>query len=232
MRDLAFAESVARFGKINSVYEDIGSLIENVDGIILTNDEPVGRESILNICLDSGKLVFVDKIIARTSEFLKERLIRQQYPGQLYCASAFSFSDILEDIEWDPSIEYMIFSSPKNWSNYGIHVVDLFLTFASLNNLEYEIGKLTHTKTASERQLIIRNSGGKKILLRTEGHSGENFSIKYSKNGALRTAIMSDPFNAFAKMLETWLTRVPEDSHNSEVKRYDQALAILGFERE
>lgn len=232
MDNVEFAEAVARFGNIVSVHSDIGSLLENVDGVILTNDEPVGRESILDTCLDSGKIVFVDKMIARTSELLMQKLSRQHFPGQLYCASALSFSSIFQGLAWDNTTECMIFSSPKNWSNYGIHVVDLFLSFADANNLEYEIGKLTHGNSSSEREIIVHNSGGGKILLRTEGLADTDFSIKVLKNGKQKVVKMADPFNAFGKMLDTWLSRVPEDSHLTEYDRYKKAITILGFDQE
>ena len=76
MDDLEYAKSVARFAKIESVYTDLDDLIENVDGIILTNDEPVGREAVLKKCLASGKMVFVDKMIARTSNTLVNYIAR------------------------------------------------------------------------------------------------------------------------------------------------------------
>ncbi len=232
MHDLEYAKSVARFGNIGAVYSDIDSLIENVDGIIITNDEPVGRESVFELCLASGKIVFIDKMIARTSENLKKRLLLQHFPGQLYCASAISFSTAVKEISWDANTEYMVFTSPKNWANYGIHIVDAFLAFASLNDLEYEIGKITHDGTGSERQINILNPGGGKILLRTEGRADVNFSIKASKNGIEQEVTISDPFDAFAAMLSTWLSRDPAKTHLSEYKRYDDAVAILGCNRE
>lgn len=232
MQDLEYAKNVARFGKIGAVYSDLDSLIENVDGIILTNDEPVGRESVLESCLTSGKTVFIDKMIARTSKFLEKRLSLQRYPGQLYCASAISFSTAVQEISWDVNTEYMVFTSPKNWSNYGIHLVDSFLAFASLNSLEYEIDKITHSETATERQINILNPGGGRIFLRTEGRADVNFSIMASKNGNKQEVTISDPFDSFAAMLDTWLSREPEDTHMTEYKRYNDAVAILGFEHE
>ena len=232
MDDLEYAKSVARFAKIATVYTDLDDLIKNVDGIIHTNDEPVGREAVLNKCLASGKMVFVDKMIARTSEKLEKQLLHQRYPGQLYCASAISFSSAVKEISWDTNTEYVVFAAPKNWANYGIHIVDAFLIFASLNNLEYEIGKITHDGSATERQINILNPGDGKILLRTEGRADVNFSIKASKNGIEQEVTISDPFDAFAAMLNTWLSRDPAKTHLSEYKRYDDAVAILGCNRE
>jgi hypothetical protein len=232
MDDLEYAKSVARFAKIDSVYPDLDDLIENVDGIILTNDEPVGREAVLDKCLASGKIVFVDKIIARTAKELEKQLLLQRYPGQLYCASSLCFSNAIKEVLWDVDIEYMVFTSPKNWANYGIHIVDTFLAFASLNNLEYEIGKITHGESATERQILILNPGGGRVFLRTEGRADVNFSIRISKNGVEREVIISDPFDAFVKMLDTWLSRNPAETHLSEYKRYDDAVAILGCEHE
>ena len=232
MDDLEYAKSVARFAKIDSVYNELDDLIENVDGIILTNDEPVGRETVLDKCLASGKLVFVDKMIARTSEKLEKQLLLQRYPGQLYCASAISFSKAVKEILWDTNTEYVVFTSPKNWTNYGIHVVDAFLTFASLNNLEYKIGKITHDGSATERQINILNSGGGRIFLRTEGRADVNFSIVASNNGNIQEVTISDPFDSFTVMLDTWLNREPAATYMSEYKRYDNAVAILGCEHE
>jgi hypothetical protein len=161
-----------------------------------------------------------------------EKISRQRFPGQLYCASALSFSSSFQGLAWESSTECMIFSSPKSWSNYGIHVVDLFLSFAYANSLEYEIGRLTHDNSSSEREIIVLNAGGGKILLRTEGRTNTEFSIKILKNGKQRVVNMPDPFNAFTKMLDTWLTRVPEESHSSEYERYKNAIAILGFDQE
>lgn len=232
MDDLEYAKSVAQFAKIDSVFTELDDLIENVDGIILTNDEPVGRETVLNKCLTSGKMVFVDKMIARTSDKLEKQLSLQQYPGQLYCASALSFSKAVKEILWDTNTEYVVFTSPKNWANYGIHVVDAFLAFASLNNLEYEIGKITHDELATERQINILNPGGGRIFLRTEGRADVNFSIVGSKNGNKQEVTISDPFDSFTVMLDTWLSREPADTHMSEYKRYDDAVTILGCKHE
>jgi hypothetical protein len=101
MQDFEYAKDIARFGRISSIYSDINSLIKNVDGIIITNDEPVGRDSVLRTCLDSGKIVFVDKMIARTPDILEEYLSLQHYPGQIYCASAISFSSAVNEVSWD-----------------------------------------------------------------------------------------------------------------------------------
>lgn len=232
MHDLEYAKKVARFGKISGVYNDIDSLIANVDGIIITNDEPVGRESVLESCLASGKIVFIDKMIARTPKNLEKWLSLQRYPGQLYCASAISFSTAVKEISWDVNTDYMVFTSPKNWFNYGIHLVDSFLTFASLNNLEYEIGKISHSETTTERQINILNPGGGRIFLRTEGRADVNFSITASKNGYKQEVTISDPFDSFTSMLDTWLSREPEDTYMSEHKRYAEAVAILGSEHE
>lgn len=232
MRDPEYAKRVARFGRINSVFIELESLIENVDGIIITNDEPVGRESVLSLCISSGKMVFVDKMIARTSEILEKQLSLQRYPGQLYCASSMCFSDALRKITWGSNTEYMIFSSPKNWNSYGIHIIDAFLTFALLNNLEYEIGEIMHLETASERQLSILNTGGGKVFLRTENRPDAKFSIKVSNYGIEQEVIMSDPFDAFTTMLDTWLSRNPAETYVSEYKRYADAVAILGCEQE
>lgn len=227
MHNLEYAESVARFGRIGSVFRDIESLIENVDGIIITNDEPVGRELVLEKCLASGKMIFVDKMIARTSENLIKSLVLQKYPGQLFCASAICFSLELKTILWDVDTEYIVFSSPKNWENYGIHMVDAFLSFASLNNLEYEIGAINHTGSATERQIKILNRGGGEIFLRTEGRPDVPFSIKKSNKGIEKEVIISDPFESFVNMLNTWLTRNPTETYLSEYKRYNDAMNIL-----
>jgi hypothetical protein len=231
MRDLEYAKSVARFGKISSVFSDIHSLIEHVDAVIITNDEPIGRESVLASCIASGKMLFVDKLIARTSENLEKYLALQHYPGQLYCASAISFSTELKRISWNANTEYMVLSSPKNWANYGIHVVDAFLEFASLNCLKYKIGTITHNGAATERQLRILNTGGGEVFLRTEGGAYNNFSIKVSNSGIEQEVLISDPFDSFVNMLGTWLSRNPSETYHSEYKRYNDSMSILGFDR-
>lgn len=232
MQDLEYAKNIARFGRIGSVFSDINSLIKNVDGIIITNDEPVGRDSVLRACLDSGKTVFVDKMIARTPESLEKYLLLQHYPGQIYCASAISFSSVVSEISWNADSKYAVFTSPKKWDTYGIHLADAFLAVATLNGLEYEIGGITHGELVSERQINILGPGGGKMFLRTEGRIDVKFSIKLSADGIEKEFTIPDPFDAFSAMLNTWLSRNPVETHESEYKRYAAAVAILGFHRE
>lgn len=234
MRDSEYAEKVARFGKIETVFKNLDLLIESVDGIIITNDEPVGRESVLDRCLTSGKMIFLDKMIARTPEELSNQLLKQCYPGQLYCASSMSFSKALKGISWSSNTKKIVFSSPKNWANYGIHVVDAFLAFAASNTLDYQIGALIHDEKISERQLsVFSKQFGKngQIFLRTEGTAVANFSITIWNDEGPREIIISDPFETFADMLSTWLSRDPITAHLSEYKRYAEAVMILGSDQ-
>jgi hypothetical protein len=232
MPELQYANQIARFATIQNVHEEVSSLIERVDAILLTNDEPLGRENVLDLCIKSGKPVFIDKLIAKTkSEFL--RVIRsQQYDGQIFCGSGAGFAEDFAVLNWHGSVEIGVFSAPKNWENYGIHVVDIFLKFAERENLVFEIRELIREGDVTKRIIEILGENQQKIIITTLGKIDSDISVTLLSGKDEKSQTMKDPFHSFSTMLEHWLKRDTQNTYQKELSRYKSALSILGFDKE
>jgi hypothetical protein len=231
MPDLQYANQVAHFAKIQNVHSDLSFLIERVDAIILTNDDPLGREYVLDQSIKSGKPIFIDKLIARTKSELTRVIGSQQYEGQIFCGSGAGFSDDFVELKWDSSVKSGIFSAPKNWENYGIHVTDIFLRFAERENLSFKIGELVTEGDVTTRDIEVLGNNHQKISITTLGTADSNVSVTILSDKDKKSLTMKDPFHSFSAMLEHWLTRVVAETYPDEIRRYNSALAILGFDK-
>ena len=232
MPDFQYANQIARFAKIQNVHDEVSSLIERVDAIILTNDDPLGRENVLDLCIKSGKPVFIDKLIAKTkSEFLRV-INSQQYNGQIFCGSGAGFSNDFADLNWNELVTSGIFSAPKNWENYGIHVVDIFLKFAEREKFGFEIGELVREGDVTKRIIEVLGKNQHKIIITTLGKIDSDISVTILSDKDEKSRTMKDPFHSFSAMLEHWLTRDIQKTYQEELSRYTSALAILGFDKE
>jgi hypothetical protein len=231
MPDFQYAAQIARFARIPNIHEEVSALLGRVDAIILTNDDPSGRESVLDACLKSGKPVFIDKLVARTKSEFTRVIAAQQFKGQIFCGSGAGFCNNFVNLKWDKSSTGAIFSAPKNWENYGIHVVDIFLKFAEKENLNFEIGELVQEGEITSRIIKFAGEDQRRVTITTLGKVNSDISVSiFSEKGKI-TEIMKDPFHSFSAMLEHWLTRDIRLTYEKEIIRYNSELEILGFDK-
>lgn len=226
-----YASRVARFAKIPNVHKNFETFLEAVDGIILTNDNPIGREGILDACIKTGKPVFVDKLLANSRSEFARIINSQHFLGQIFCASGAGFSRDFENLPWDDAVENAIISTPKSWDIYGIHVVDIFLKFAERNRIEYEIGELIREGDTAMRVIEVSGETNRNIVIKALGKVDSAISATIYSGSESRVATLTDPFFAFSEMLEHWLTRNVLQTYSDELVRYSVALKILGFDK-
>ncbi len=216
MEDRSLAERVAKFAQIETVYESESELAINVDAIIVTNDDPNNRNWKIPYLLESGKPIFLDKIIAYSEKEYKSLKALEKFKGQIYSSSAMQYAPVFEKLKLTEEIESLEISVPKSWSLYSVHAIELFLAILkkSEDTADFISFKRLNGTDVAE---LITNKHKTRVKIKASNISGTPFqAIEQYIDGRQNNLTMNDPFEAFSKMIREFLVSVQTDTYTDK----------------
>lgn len=227
MPNVELAKAAAKFANIPTVNLNLVDAIEGCDVIIITNDEPIGREQVLNACIATGKEVFVDKLLARNFGDLSDILSKQNFKGQIYSAAATRFAPSFKEICINDLVENIKVTVPNHWDKYGIHAIELILSLAKDSSIDLQLSTLSR-KDGISRLFGLRGKEQRiEITLSCSGIQTTEFLTEIRSKNSEKKFTMPDPFYAFSNMLEYWITRDKNRTAVEEEIDYFTGLRIL-----
>lgn len=204
MRRRDYAIQVSKFANIPHVASTIEESISKCDIVILTNDDPVTRNSLLLHILRLGKPVFVDKLLTRTYSQMEEIKQHLQYPRQILSSSSMQFVPEFDSVNLlDPTLLKMEIAIPNNWDLYAIHAIELFLSRINYNLSDWKVIS-TQGFMDGQRNVTLNRTSPYPLSVEiiTHGRVEGDFIIKQEfVNGIVGVLKMKDPFESFCRLL-------------------------------
>jgi hypothetical protein len=127
-QDAELSKYIAKCSKIDNVSNTIEEMLMNVDAILLARDDAENRLSFVDVVLESGKPIFIDKPFALNTKDALNMWHKQIYENQIFTCSSLRFADELVLTEDDKLNLGCIIgfeaSIMKKWSTYAIHLIE------------------------------------------------------------------------------------------------------------
>ena len=196
-------------------YNSLDKFMENIDGVLIARDDFYHNQFLFNRIISFRKPILFDKQISFNKETTKKIItdsVHQKVP--IFSGSPIGYDKNLEigEIITNKKCTFIKAVSPKNWFNYGIHVLDPILRnlykiesykFSEIINLDknYEFidGITLKVSRKNFKDLIIE--------IKTNSKYSRSFCFEGfdSKMGSLKKYTHIDTFNTFKSYLETFV---------------------------
>ena len=130
----SLSEHIAKASMIENVVDSMEEMIEEVDAVLLTRDDPENRVAMAKPFLDADIPIFIDKPLAITSADLAY-FSEQNEKGKLFMSSSsMRYSSECRAMKTElkslGEIELVTVVGKKDWTKYGVHMLEaLFAIF-------------------------------------------------------------------------------------------------------
>ena len=206
------ARHVAKACRIGEVCERPEEMIGVVDAVLLARDdvESPQRRELVELFLDAGVPLFVDKPLALSLSEAQALLERQQWRGQIFSGSALAHAPELAGARDRPpvgEVRYLEGIAPKSWERYAVHAIDPALALlGEQGRVEgATVSSATHTHVVTVRW-ESGLQGTFTILRDTPTRVGLRL---HGEGGPLELRFL-DTFGAFKAALEAFVRQVRE----------------------
>lgn len=218
---------ISRSSLIPKIYDSLDCLIQDYRYFLLARDDSENHFTHSNGALKNGGYVYIDKPIALHQADLDSLYEASALPAHLFSCSALSFCpDILSfaDQLANPDLKEIVFTSPKSWDKYAIHLIDPFVTALTLiPGLDYKLSPLNKIKNHSgstSLSLILELSSRTDEIMVTFTTTGLSAGpIRYSAFSTNKKHILAsgehvDSFFAFRSALTSFINRINTQSES------------------
>ena len=127
-QNLKVSDHIAKSTFIPNIVENLDSIINQVDGVLLARDDSENHLKMAKPFLRAGLPIFIDKPFAFNIKDAEEMLSLQKYDSQIFTCSATRFSDDLllstEEHRKIGKIVHIEGSIQKSWKKYSVHLIE------------------------------------------------------------------------------------------------------------
>ena len=215
MPNLDYAHSVSNFSNIPKVFSSPELLMQDVDAIIVTNDNPdSNRQDLICRLIPFGKPIFIDKIPARNFLAFKHLINQQKYPGQLYSSSAMRFHPEYLNLNPVDYAQIIQITVPNTWNLYAVHAVELMYSFLGQNR-EIEIGEIRTNLDGATQRVIKIPDQQMTFEINASNKKETPFNVRIKRaDDSVECITMRDPFFAFVNLLTDWHNSIELNQQN------------------
>ncbi|RME34964.1 MAG: hypothetical protein D6786_03330 [Gammaproteobacteria bacterium] len=208
--DEARARHVAEASRIKQVCARPEDLIGQVDAVLLARDdvESPERRALIDLFLDAGLPLFVDKPLALSRHEAQALLDRQQWPGQIFSGSALGHAPELDELRGDPlldEVHYLEGVAPKSWMHYAVHAIDPAL---SLIGPQGDVEHAVVSRAAHSHVVTVRWASGLQATFTTLTDTPTRILLRLHGPGGPRELRFLDTFGAFRASLLAYVEQV------------------------
>jgi len=210
--DLERARHVAKACHIGGVCERPEEMIGMVDAVLLARDdvESPQRRELVELFLDAGVPLFVDKPLALSLSEAQALLERQQWPGQIFSGSALAHAPELDEARDLPpvgEVRYLAGIAPKSWEHYAVHAIDPAL---ALIGPQGRIVRATISPSAHSHVVTVHWESGLQATFTTLKETPTRVGLRLHGPGGPLELRFLDTFGAFKAALEAFVRQVRE----------------------
>jgi predicted dehydrogenase len=220
------AEHIAQASRIPNVVNAPTEMLDRVDGILLLRDDPESHVSLALPFLKAGLPIFIDKLVAptlRQTELLFDSQVRE---GQIVAGTALRHAPELtlskEDREAIGDIRYVQVSIIKNWSRYGIHVLEPVLNILGPESLS-AVHHLRGWREGGCTQVSVLWENGVQGHFLSTGDASAPITITVGGSKSHRVLTFADTFRCFRNAIQYFVDTV----RNPRLAAGERALALI-----
>lgn len=121
------AERVAKVAKIPNIAGSLEELAERCDAILFTRDDVWNHWEMAGKLFETGKPIYMDKVLAATPEELKKFIAAAGPDYPLMTASSFRFAPVVEAAKREAKLDQLLTVrgiSAVMWVRYAPHLLD------------------------------------------------------------------------------------------------------------
>lgn len=210
--DPGHARHIAEACRIGTVAAGPEELLGEVDAVLIARDdvESGERARLVELFLDAGVPLFVDKPLALTVASARALLDRQQWPGQLFSGSALGHAPELKVLRGDPALArvcYLEGIAPKSWSRYAVHAIEPVL---ALLGPQGAVIHATVSPSAHSHVVTVRWESGRQATFTTLTETPTRVGLRLHGPGGPHEIRFLDTFGAFRAALEAFVRQLRE----------------------
>jgi predicted dehydrogenase len=164
-QDVSVSESIAKSSNISTVVATPGEMIDCVDAVILSRDDPESHKTMAQPFIDAGIPIFIDKPLASTTEDLAYFAGECAKGKFIMSCSSMRYSPEARNTKIEFStlgqIELITATGKKDWIKYGVHMLEgvfMLLDDAKPTTVKHisESGKdIVHLTFSSGVQVVV-----------------------------------------------------------------------------
>lgn len=204
-QDLKLSQKIADTTYIDHVVKDYQDMIGDVDAILLARDDAENHYQFAKPFLGAGLPIYIDKLLAPTVKESEELYRLQRYDGQIFTGSALAYAsefEVFDQLDTLGDLLYVDACVMKEWSTYGIHIVDPVLR---LLNKDRKIVSI-HAYTKNDKSVRLNYDDGLQVNFTAMRTTNVPISIRLFGSNDYLELKFSDTFFAFKSALATFIS--------------------------
>jgi len=159
-QDKSLSEHIAKASMIENVVDSMEEMIGEVDGVLLTRDDPENHVAMAKPFLEAGIPIFIDKPLAITSADLAYFSEQNEKGKLLMSSSSMRYSSECRAVKTELTslgrIELATVVGKKDWTKYGVHMLEAL--FAILD--DPKVVSVQHISESGKDIVLIKFENG------------------------------------------------------------------------
>jgi hypothetical protein len=223
-QDMALSEHIAKTTYIPQIVSDMKDMIPYVDAVLLARDDAENHVAMAKPFLAAGLPIYIDKPLALMCSEVELLFSLQQYEGQLFTCSAFTYARELKNVKTilDKTPILKVEAYIKNdWNKYAIHLIEPII---SVIGSECYIKSINSYSNKLELLVTYLMSNNIRINLTLFQKKEVKPTIQFFHENKITTVIFEDVFFAFKSALEQFILGI---RHNKVFTKKKNVLRCI-----
>ena len=212
-QNLKISDHIAKSTFIPNIVENLESLIDQVDGVLLARDDSENHLEMAKPFLKAGLPIFIDKPFAYNLKDANAMLELQKYNNQIFTCSATRFSDdlLLSSGEHRKigRVNYVEGSIQKSWDKYSVHLIEPIVRSIKDRGDLIDVIPIKNN-SITKVQIKWSNLSG---IISSYGNYNVPMEIKYFGKSKMVIKNMNDTFSSFKKSLSIFIKNINDKSN-------------------
>ncbi len=204
-QSLELSKNIAAATNIENIAYKYTDMIGKVDAILLARDDAENHYHFCEPFIRAGLPIYIDKLLAPTVLQAQKILALQQYKNQIFTGSALAYAREFQVFNQLPSLGDLYYVDAcvmKDWSSYGIHIVEPVLKLLAGSR---KIVSIKSHGSSVKRNVMLNYDDGLKVDFISLGIANTPIVIRLFGSRNLIELKFSDTFAAFKAALQAFI---------------------------
>lgn len=226
-QDKNLSTHIAKASNIENVVDSMEDMIEEVDGVLLTRDDPENHVAMAQPFLDANVPVFIDKPLAISTKDLAY-FSEQNKKGKLFMSSSsMRYSSECRAVKTELAslgkIELATVVGKKDWVKYGVHMLEAL--FALLD--DPKVVSVQHVGESGKDIVLINFDNGLQATVHLFMNISGTFQLTLFGNDGWRLVDIKNSYSMFKENINEFVRSVREGKSRIPFEKTENIIRTL-----
>ncbi len=226
-QDKSLSEHIAKASMIENVVDSMEEMIGEVDGVLLTRDDPENHVAMAKPFLEAGIPIFIDKPLAITSADLAYFSEQNEKGKLLMSSSSMRYSSECRAVKTELTslgrIELATVVGKKDWTKYGVHMLEAL--FAILD--DPKVVSVQHISESGKDIVLIKFENGLLATVHLFMNITGTFQLSLFGRDGWQLVDIKNSYSMFKENINEFIRSVQEGKSRIPFEKTENIIRTL-----